>query len=98
MRADFFNDGVEGCGIDDREFAEHLAIEFDAGQDERGDESVVVYAAGAEGRTEPGDPEGSEMPLALAAVAVCVYAGLAGEFDRRTIERSGCGAESAGGF
>src|SRR5690348_6247277 len=70
VRPHLFDDGVEGGGVGDGEFAEHLAVEGDAGGGGGGDEAVVGDAALAQGCVQAGDPEGAEVALLLAAVAV----------------------------
>src|SRR5207248_1193393 len=94
VRTALLDDGVEGLGVADGEFREHLAIELNAGADQGGDEAVVVDAALTKRRAEARDPEGAEMALFLATVAISVDVGLAGEFQRLAVLRAGGGAES----
>src|SRR4051795_8999343 len=81
MRLRLFDDGVERRRVADGQFAEHLAVQLDAGGHEGGDEAVVAQAALAQGGAEARDPEGSEVPLLLLALLVGVDVGLAGEFE-----------------
>src|SRR4051812_30411721 len=81
MRLCLFDDGVERCRVADGQFAEHFAVQLDAGGDQGGDEAVIAQAALAQGGAEAGDPQGAEVPLLLLAVLVGVDVGLAGEFE-----------------
>src|SRR5258706_8462978 len=98
MRADLFDNAVEGLGVADGQFAEHLAVERDAGGDGGGDEAVVGDAALAEGGVEAADPEGAEVALLLAAVAVGVFAGLEGELEGDAVDCSWAAGETSGFF
>src|SRR5439155_25640544 len=96
MRADGLDDGVERRRIADRQLAEHLAVQRDAGCRQRGDEAVVVHAALLQGGIEARDPQRSEVTLLLPAVAPGVLVGLAGELQRLAVQRTGAGAEAGG--
>src|SRR5579864_5588657 len=98
VRAGFFDDRVEHGRIADRQLAEHLAVEFNPRGNERRNKSIVMHAARPQRRAQSRDPECSEMPLPLSAVAIGIYAGLAGEFDGGAIKRPRSRAETAGGF
>src|SRR5258708_12325614 len=84
MRLHKLDDGVERRRVADRQFAEHLAIELDAGGECGRNESVVGDAALLKSGAEARDPQSAEVALALAAVAGGVGAGFAREFDGRT--------------
>ena len=49
-----FHDGVERGWVGDGQFAQHLAIEFDSGRDEGGDETVVTDSAKTQARRPGG--------------------------------------------
>src|SRR5690606_16793720 len=63
------DDFVEHGRFVDGQFAEHLAVHFDPRQDEGVHELGVPPAAGADGSSDPGDPQSPEVTLADAAVA-----------------------------
>src|SRR3954470_7160437 len=90
------DDGVEGGRVRDGQLAEHLAVEGDAGGGEGGDEAAVLDAAQLEGGIEAGDPEGAEMALLLAAIAVRVDACLLDELLGDAIQRPRAHGETAG--
>lgn len=98
MGADLFADGVEGGGVGDGDFGEHLAVELNAGGDEGGDEAVVGDVAQVDGGAEAGDPELAEVALFLATVAIGVDVGFAGEFEGLAVLRAWGGYEAAGAF
>jgi len=56
MRASLLDDRVKRRRIGDRQFAEHLAIERDAGEVQGGNEPVVRDAALLEGSVQADDP------------------------------------------
>ena len=62
------DDRLESGGIVDRDLAEALAVDHNAGLSEARDELRVVDALGTCGRVDTGDPELAEVTLAELAV------------------------------
>ena len=72
----FLDQRLEGVGLAHREIGEHLAVDLDARLVQAGDEPAIGQAEGAGRRIDPLDPQGAEIALALAAVAIGILAGL----------------------
>src|SRR5690348_10749881 len=96
MRAGQLNDPIERSRIVDGQFAEHFSVQLDTCGHQGGDESVVADPALANRCAQSCDPELAEMPLFLPSIAVGVDAGLAGEFERLTVNRSRSADEALG--
>jgi hypothetical protein len=98
MRLGLLDDRIKRGWVADRQLAEHLAIQFDSRRDQRRDEPVVVNVALAQRRSEPRDPQRTEMPLSLPAIPISVDARLADEFQRRAVQRPRRRPKPAGGL
>ena len=66
----------EGNGVVDRHFAEHLAVDLDAGSLQAVHERGVVHAVELAGGGDTGDPQGAEVSLLQAAADIGVGQGL----------------------
>lgn len=86
------DDGVEGGGVADGQFRERLAVEFDLGLFQTGDELAVPQAALAAGRVDADDPQLAELAFADPAVPVGKRLGA----DERLLDRAIKPAASAG--
>ena len=69
---DFVNDGLECCGVVEREVSEDFAVDFDAGFVDESHELGVAEILGACCGVDALDPECTEVALFVFAVAVCV--------------------------
>jgi hypothetical protein len=74
-RLDQSHNRLEALGIGDGHVGEDLAIEFDVGLEQSGDEFAVAEAQRADGGVDARDPEPAEISLSVAAIAVGVDAG-----------------------
>src|SRR5437763_12939751 len=81
MRLDLFHDRIKSGRVGDGQVAEHLAVQLNAGFGQSWNEAIIVNPALLEGGVEARDPQGAEVALFLAAVAIGINAGLAGEFQ-----------------
>src|SRR5690349_7468478 len=88
MRPNLLDDRVKDGRIADRQFAEHLAIQFDPRLHERRDEPVVRDPTRAERGAETRDPQRPHVTLLLPAIAISVAIGALGEFDGRAVLRA----------
>src|SRR3981081_2567879 len=66
----------ESRRIVDRQISQHLAVDRHAGQAKALDEAVVGDVVRARGGVDPGDPELTEVALALLAIAVLICRGV----------------------
>src|SRR5205823_10113258 len=82
--------------IADRQLREHLAIKRNPGGDGGGNKAVVGDPALTQRRVQARNPEGAEMALLLAAVAVGVLAGLEGELEGDAVDCSRPAGETRG--
>lgn len=89
-----FDDGVEIVGVMDGQFAEHFAIEFDAGLFECEDEAAVLNAPHAAGGRQAGDPQPAEIALARSTIAVGEAAGPDNRFLGRSVQLAATAAVS----
>ena len=96
MRLGLLDDRVERRGVDDRQLAEHLAIQLDPRRHQCGDELAIADAALPEGGVQAGDPQAAEVTLLLPAVAVGVDAGLARELYGGAVALAGAAEEALG--
>ena len=71
-----FGHGGEGDAVVVGDIRQHLAVDLDPGLLQPIDQPAVGQAVLAGGRVDTGDPQGAELALLLAAVAVGILAGL----------------------
>src|ERR1700733_1711205 len=96
VRPSFLDDRIERRWGGDGDLAEHLAIQFNAGGNQRGNETAVVDATLFQGGIQARDPQAAEKSLLLLAMLVGVHVGFASELQSGAIIFTWLANEAAG--